>query len=78
MHRRTVAKHSAMKTAEQEDAAYERWRERHVDGQAERPSYVVCPALRARLGRAVTAKAPAAGATEREVVDAEVVFSALC
>ena len=28
MHRRTVAKHSAMKTAEQEDAAREMWSER--------------------------------------------------
>ena len=40
-----------------------------------RPICVVCPALRARLGRAATAEAPAAGATGRAVVEAEVVFS---
>ena len=50
MHRRTVAKHSAMKTAEQEDAAHEMWSERQAE-QAKRrkaePPRLPCPACEA-------------------------------
>ena len=50
MHRRTMAKHSAMKTAEQEDAAHEMWSERQTE-QAKRrkaePPRLPCPACEA-------------------------------
>ena len=50
MHRRTVAKHSAMKTAEQEDAAHEMWSERQAEQakrrkvEPPRPPYPSCEA----------------------------------
>ena len=50
MHRRTVSKHSAMKTAEQEDAAYEMWSKRQAE-QAKRRKVELprmpCPACEA-------------------------------
>ena len=49
-HRRTVAKHSTMQTAEQEDAAHELWSQRQAD-QAKRrkvePPRLPCPACAA-------------------------------
>ena len=50
MHRRTVARHSAMKIAEQEDAVHEMWSERQAE-QAKRrkaePPRLFCPACEA-------------------------------